>query len=221
MSAQRISQRQGRSFSHHLMPMVALLSPISTWAAPPVPYGSWTRNAITGITAPCPTGYKCDINVKDRGILQRVLTDPQGQRYIQLIVDDGITRNNSQMTNESFVQGGGTSNNGIATKQHVSSSGATQLTSDVTLAKGWANNGKEAAVLISQSLFDNTNKKPVVYSSTFDIALHYAANTQLVTGSYMAMRQDVTNSTALNGATRATGRDVHSFVSRRASGDFV
>lgn len=198
----------------HTVTALLALAAGSAAAAPPVPFDTWTRNS-TGVAAPCPTGYTCDVNVTDNNILQRVLTGPDGKRYIQLIVTG--TQGTSSMSTESYVVSGG--QNGIALKQKINDTGATSLQGTTTINTGWANNTAAPSILVQQTV-SNTAPSGVGMVENFSFS-EYRNASGVRNGSFLDIREDITDSTNVSPDTTATGRDVQSFVTRVASGNQV
>jgi len=166
-------------------------------AAPPVPFDNWNANPDGSVAAPCPTGYTCEVNVTGTGILQRLITSPSGRRYIQLIVDSQTP--SGELREESFVRADNAPENGIASKQVLTSTGSAgeNLTSSVLINTGWAMDPGQAAVQIDQTLVDTT-PEGVQFNQVFQKLIDQDAN-GLAIGYYMNIRQDVINSTLLNG----------------------
>ncbi len=185
-------------------------------AGPPVPFDNW--NAPGGnIDAPCPNGYSCEINVNAQGILQRMITAPDGRRYIQLILtSDGPM---GRLRDESFVRADNVPEGGIAAKQTMDTTGSQgeQLTSTTVLNTGWAMTPGQAAVELTQRLVDTT-PEGVQFDQYFQKLIDQDANGVAI-GYYMDIRQDIINSSLLNGVTLGPNdQDVHAFVVRQAQG---
>lgn len=186
-------------------------------AGPPVSFDRWSANN-GNITSACPSGYTCEVNVADDGILQRLIIDADGNRYIQQIISDSSA--SGAMNAESFVNANQAQNiNGIALKQRVQSTlGNDVMDSLAVINTGWAITPGEASVVLHQTI-DSSTEPSVGYHSSFD----YRQNRNTagnITGFAVDIRQDVTDSSQLANTT-ATGQDIHSFVMRRRSGDEV
>ncbi len=200
--------------------IAVLFLPLSALAGPPVPYDNWSAGGGT-ISAPCPSGYTCEENVNDRGILQRILTDASGRRHIQLIIHDSNAQ--GTLSIESFVNATENSaQNGIALKQTLTASDAvgTQLTVNALINTGWALDPTSPALRMDQTL--TQNDRGVGFSSTFRYEVDRAAGSEggNTTGTFLDIRQDLVNSSVLTD-NPATGQDLYAFVLRQAGGDRV
>ena len=187
-----------------------------SYAAPPIPFDGWS-NSRGVISARCPTGYSCKVNVNEDGVLQRVLTDRgTGRKYMQLVIANGEVNGDGQTVIENFVDGNTENRSGIALKQVITQRGTQNLDYSVILNTGWADTPNNPTVEISQSITDTTPE-----GVGFDYSFDYRANigpADAITGYYFGIRQDVTNSGNLNGS-NGGGTDTHAFVLRRAAGD--
>ncbi|GEM_PF-1899851 len=191
---------------------VAVVSP--GVAAPPVPFDGWSSVGGT-INAPCPAGYTCEVNVNDQGILQRLLTSPSGVRYIQLILDSATPQ--GRLREESFVRADNAPLSGISSKQVLESTAAGNLISSILINTGWAMDPGQAAVAVDQTLTDTT-PEGAQFSQVFQKLIDQDAN-GLAIGYYMAIRQDVINSTLMTGGTLGPNdQDIHAFVLRQVQG---
>lgn len=189
------------------------------YAAPPMAFDGW-KNGTGGITATCQTGYNCRLNAIDKDMMQRIIVAPNGKKYVQTVVDStAATADKTRLQLESFVFSGNSTGDGIAAKQTVTTPGVDSLATTVTLNTGWADSADSPSVKIEQ-LQKSGSKNPVGYASRFlyEGNLDSKGNT---TGYYLAIRQEVTNSTKIGGTTSTTGKDIHVFETRKAGGDRV
>lgn len=186
-------------------------------AAPPVAFNSWSAGA-KGISSTCPSRFVCTDQVNGTGMMQRMIVDDKGKRYYQTVVYDKMT-DGTTMSNESFVMGGnGTS--GISTKQMVSTvTGKNTMSSDTTINSGWASSSGLTETSISQNI-TSAEIAGVGYTNSFFYESTQNASDK-VTGYYMAMRQEVLNSTKIGGDVSASGKDKNVFELRQAKGDRV
>jgi len=182
-------------------------------SAPPVPYDNW-RSQGGQIVAPCPNGFSCAVNAMGPGILQRWLTDQNGNRYIQLIVQDGNAAVEGEMKVESFVL----SNNvdGMASKQTIVETGAMDYRSELNM--GWADGPREPTVNLVQQNID-VMPQGTGFNTTFSLVNNQDAAGN-VSGYSYRIDQEVTNSAILNGVT-PTGVDRMLFTMVRLGGDMV
>jgi len=182
-------------------------------SAPPIPYDNW-RNRGGQIVAPCPNGFSCAVNAIGPGILQRWLTDQNGNRYIQLIVQDGNAGVEGEMKVESFVL----SNNvdGMASKQTIVQAGAMDYSSELNM--GWADRPGEPTVSLVQHNID-VMPQGTGLNTTFSLVNNQDAAGN-VSGYSYRIDQEVTNSAILNGIT-PSGVDRSLFTMVRLGGDMV
>lgn len=182
-------------------------------SAPPVPYDNW-RNQGGQIVAPCPNGFSCAVNAIGPGILQRWLTDRNGNRYIQLIVQDGNAAVEGEMKVESFVL----SNNvdGMASKQTIIETGVMDYRSELNM--GWADGPGEPTVSLVQHNID-TMPQGTGFNTTFSLVNNQDAAGN-VSGYSYRIDQEVINSAILNGVS-PSGVDRSLFTMVRLGGDMV
>ncbi len=195
----------------------ALIVAAHAWAAPPMPFDNWTANPDGTLTAPCPAGYACVVNVTGEGILQRLITAPDGRSYIQLVVYSPTP--NGELREESFVRADNALENGLSSRQVLTSNGSVgeNLTSIVLINTGWAMDPGQAAVQIEQTLVDIT-PEGTQFDQIFQKLIDHDAN-GLAIGYYMNIRQDLINSTLMNGVSLGpSDQDIHSFVLRQVQG---
>lgn len=188
--------------------LVALLIPHASFAAPPIAFGS---------TA-CPSGFTCELNVESTGMTQRILSDSNGTTYFQVTIQDGRTNNGGSFFYDSFVDGSNNSTvGGISAFLDINQTGDHNLNYSTTLNLGWANNGSGPAIDLSQAITDTY--QGVGFDYSFDY--QQRQNSQgTATGYSYDIYQRVTNSSRLNGSSSG-GEDIHTFVLRRAGGDYV
>lgn len=194
---------------------LAILS-LPSFAAPPVPFDSWSNRGGT-ITANCPGGYTCTDNVSSDNMIQRILTNNStGENYIQVVIQNGVVGNGGQMDYEAFTSANDNALSGISAKAHIRQSGEFNIDYTTVLNLGWANSPANSAIEMSHRVND-TYISGVTMAQTFDYSQNQN-NTGSTTGYFYGIRQDVRNSATLNGS--GSG-DSWSFVLRRAGGDFV
>ena len=195
-----------------------LLFPTLALQAPPIPFDGWS-NQNGSITAPCPNGFSCQLNVAEPGIMQRSLTDrTTGRKYVQLIIADGNQTGDGEVMLENFVESSGQGLSGIALKQIITQRGAYDMDYSIVLNTGWADDPTNPTIVMSQINRDTT-PEGVGFYNEFEYSAHLGPN-DVVTGYYYGIRQDITNSANLNGS-NSGGQDTHAFVLRRASGIFT
>ncbi|MDH5218608.1 MAG: hypothetical protein OEX19_12985, partial [Gammaproteobacteria bacterium] len=186
-----------------------------TLAAPPT---AWTGS----VTAPCPSNFTCTDGIADQGVMQRQITDPNGDTYIQLVVT-GVDGAGTNITNESFIKLNAGAD-GIASKFDMAhTAGNTTLAEQAILNTGWANTGGNPAIIIDFNLNDVTpsNGRNVIMDQISRVEIDRDANGN-ETGKYIDASQQLTNSTYITeGAFLATGTDVSTFITRRVSGTRV
>ncbi len=200
--------------------IAVIFLPLTTLAGPPVPYDNWNTGGGP-IDAPCPSGYTCEENVNDQGILQRILIDANGRRHVQLIIYDSNAQ--GTLAIESFVDATENSaQNGIALKQTLTATDAagTQLTVNALINTGWALDPTSPALRMEQTL--TQNDRGVGFSSTFRYEVDRAPGSEggNTTGTFLDIRQDLVDSSVLTD-NPATGQDLYSFVLRQVGGDRV
>ncbi len=188
----------------------------SASATPPTSFDQWTTSGAN-INASCPSGFTCEINVQDAGITQQILTDGNGNRYIQQIIAG--TDAKGSISTESFVNASSQALSGISVKQQLFSSGADGMDSTVAINTGWANTAGSPAFQVQQALTSVT-PDGTSYTSGFNFSQNRDAANK-ITGHYMDIREDLIDSTLQSTGTTATGSDIQSFVMRRASGNMV
>ena len=188
----------------------------SAFAAPPIPFDSWSNRGGT-ITANCPGGYTCADNVTSDNMIQRILTNnATGENFIQLVIQNGTVGNGGQMNYEAFTSANDNALSGISAKAHIRQTGEFNIDYTTELNLGWANSPANSAIELSHRVND-TYQQGVTMAQTFDYSQNQNNNGS-ATGYFYGIRQDVRNSAVLNGS--GSG-DSWSFVLRRAGGDFV
>jgi len=197
--------------------LCTLLPSTSSFSGPPMPYDAWS-NSNGRIVAACPAGFTCDDNTVGQGVLQRTLISSNGQRYMQLILEDGAIAGDGQFRSETFIDASNTQRWGAAGKQTINQTGVENINYGIEFSTGWANTPGSPAVIINQTVRDTTTQG-VGFMSSFDFALNRDAGGN-ATGYNFGLRQEVTGSAALNGIA-AAGQDYQVFVLRRAGGDMV
>ena len=186
---------------------IAFLYSSSSLAAPPVAFFS------NG----CPNGYVCETNVVSDGMTQRKLIDSNGNMFFQVTIVDGAANNGGLFEYDSFVNGSnGNTLGGISAKLDITETGLNNLNYSTVLNLGWANDGS-AAVGFSQTVTDNY--QGVGFEQSFDYEQNQTTQGG-ITGYKYDLFQRVVDSSILNDSNRG-GEDIHTFVLRRASGDFV
>jgi len=192
------------------------------YAGPPIAYDSWSESAGV-ITASCPTGFNCQGDSSDQGMMQRILYDSNGDQYIHQVITE-FTADEGNMTLETFVfSSNGEADSGIASKQHLYHN-QTDKNLDVMiyLNTGWANTG-ENVVEISQYKDTTTNgNSNIFYTDSFTYYERRDTTTQEINGTYVDLTQGQLGSTYFqsDGAIVTTQTDQYSFVNRQASGVF-
>lgn len=187
----------------------------TSFAAPPIPFGSWGGNGT--ITATCPAGFTCADNVTSDNMLQRILTrNSTGESYIQLILQDGAINDTGQFRAENFVHGS-SDQGGISARITINQAGTENIDYTTILNLGWANSSSENAIDLDQTVTDTYQGVGLDYNFTYQQRQDNQGNT---TGYAYGIRERVTNSSVLNGS-NSGGQDVHTFVLRRAGGSFV
>ena len=179
----------------------SLFSP-SVFSAPPVAFGS----------SSCPSGFTCEDSVVSNGMVQQMLTDGGGSTYFRVTINDGVTNNGGSFFYDSFTNGSdGNTQGGISAKLDIRQTGVENMNYSTILNMGWANDSNPA-VDISQTITDRYQ------GGDFDYSFKYKQtqdNQGRMTGYYYDIYERVTNSSGTGGSV------VHTFVLRRAAGDFV
>ncbi|MDH4274298.1 MAG: hypothetical protein OEW08_04595 [Gammaproteobacteria bacterium] len=209
----------------------ALISVVGFWcfsltlpsalAAPPVAFGNWGQASNGAVSASCPAGFKCEVSVVGAGILQRILTASNGNRYIQMILTDG-SGTASTTSLESFVKAdnAATSVPGISARQTLVQTGAANtINSNTEINTGWANTAGAPAVKISQ-VMGSTAVPGLGFATAFDLSVNQNAAGQS-TGYFMGIRQEVVGAAIAMGTGLSTGGDKQTFVIRQAGGNMV
>lgn len=128
----------------------AALAPVVAMAAAPQNFGNWTDTG-SGITAGCTGGFTCAAGTTSgdsvEGFLQRNITDANGNTYIQTV----ITGDTGQISDESFVQVGGSG--GIADRSKINSTeGGTNFDSTASILTGAFFTGSDKGLDFNQKL---------------------------------------------------------------------
>lgn len=193
----------------------------SAHAGPPLPFDAWTKAGNGTITNKCPTGYTCEENVNDGGMLQSILTDAKGERLIHQVLDNGTVNARGRLVSESYIYGNNVSGNvagkrGISTKQSLTQTGQNTLTYNTLINRGIYATPGAPAIIFSQNIKDTTsNQVRLDYTFDFQNTVNAAGE---VTGFYYGIRESVLNSAVISGV--GSG-DTYAFVLRRAAGDYV
>ena len=179
----------------------SLFSP-AVISAPPVAFGS----------SGCPSGFVCEDNVVSNGMVQRMLTDGAGATYFRVTINDGITNDGGSFFYDAFTNASnGNTQGGISARLDIRQTGVENMDYSTILNVGWANDGSPA-IDISQAITDRYQ------DGDFDYSFKYKQTQNVqggMTGYYYEIFERVTNSSG-------TGSDdIHTFVLRRAAGDFV
>ena len=205
------------------VPLILLFSMAGGWAstglaAPPINFDAWA--ATNGkVSAPCPVGFKCDVNVSDAGILQQIITDAKGNRFIQLIVD-GADGRGGFVSTESFTSASNTGKSGISVKQRVrQTTGVTRLDETVIINTGTANVIGAPAIQINQKV-THTARAGTTFASTMNLSEQRSA-TGATTGTYLDIREDLTGSNVWSTGAAAAGTDKYVWVTRKVDGVYV
>jgi hypothetical protein len=189
---------------------------MASFAAPPAAFDRWSSNGGQP-TAGCPSGFTCKVIISEQGMFQQSLRDSTGNVFFHMVVIDENA--DGRMTLESYVDGTNSPIEGISAKQNVLVQGTDSLDSTVTLNTGWANSGRNAIVI--DQVVTSSAVSGVGYRDSFHHEIDQDSNGNEI-GYYQALRQEVTNSYLVGGdGVNPTGRDIHVFESRKASGTRV
>ncbi len=171
-----------------LLLITLITLPALAQGQPPTAFGGWTANG-GAISAVCPSGYTCEDNVNDRGILQRILTDPSGKRFIQLVIHDAGPQ--GTLSVESFVDASENANrDGIAIRQILDApTDQGRLNATATIYTGWAIDPSAPALQLQQSLVQNDPANQD-FNNTFLYEVDRDGNDNRL-GHYLDIRVDV------------------------------
>ncbi|MDH5217033.1 MAG: hypothetical protein OEX19_05020 [Gammaproteobacteria bacterium] len=199
----------------------------SSFAAPPVAFDKWSQGK-NGLSSNCPSNFTCSEGISDQGMLQRTLTDANGKRFYQTVIYDKMA-DGTTLSSESFVRGNNVGD-GISTKQVLTATGSTSISSESVIDSGWAtSSGSGSVTRLNQQLSDNSHQG-IGYTDSFIFESTQDSN-ENTTGYYLDIRQEVSDSSGVtppsgsiiegNLSGPSSGQDKHVFVTRKASGIYV
>lgn len=188
------------------------------YAAPPIAFDSWSSTAGK-VSAPCPAGFKCDVNVADTGILQQILVDSKGNRFIQLIVEGADGRGGYAST-ESYTGASNSGKSGISVKQRVKqTTGTTRLDETSVINTGWANVVGAPAIQINQKV-THTAQAGTTFNATMNLQAQRDTAGKTV-GTFLDIREDLTGSNFWSTGRTVSGTDKYVWVTRKVDGVYV
>ncbi len=214
----------------------------------PFSLGNWS---VTDgeITADCPPGASCAVNIAGAGMRQQAITASDGERYIQSIITDSDATGDASsvpFANESFVrQGGGQTSitqvngapvlttmtdpaaSGIITRQSTHDDMAapsavdTSFDTDTTIRIGWAATSDTPNVEISQQWEERFANSGGRVSSGFDYRSNEDAAGNTTGFALDLVYNGINTIGAFNGENFGNESTVDNFILQTRSGDML
>jgi len=208
----RLSKQKVWSFPYCYVVFAALSGwHVMAYSAAPTTYGAW-ENIDGVIKSNCPMGFECETDINDDGLLQRRITDPVGDRFVQQVLNKKDA-DRGDISVESFVKmqdedAETSTEKGISAQQVIevdlSSDGEQFNDMKTYLNLGWANEpGKDAVLLLNESYQEPAHLRYTKGSQTFQLSLtekfRFSARRDAndkTTGTSIDISQTVENHTA-------------------------